>query len=141
MIKTPLGEIKVFINEKEIRYSVIDCMLPEAGQTLFCYKIVVNDNLQGDVECKINIEKNVVTRNADYNCATIKTFERDNFYLELCGLDVNNYICHTTNNGLMYLNFNSLDKLEFLVAWVTDFKDASDQRVWRTIKTILSLED
>ena len=141
MINTPFGNIKVLVNDKEVEYKFVDCIFECKGQTMFCYKLAYNGNITGNIECKIDINQDVKTYNSEYKTATIKSFEKDNVYLEICGLDIDNNVCHTTNDGLMLLNIpeQTLNKIEFVVAWVTDYNGVSDQRVFETIKRVIEL--
>ena len=141
MISTPFGKIKLLINDKEVEYNFVDCIFECEGQTMFCYKLSYNGNITGNIECIIHTNQNIETYNSEYKTVTIKSFEKENIYLELCGLDIGNNVCHTTNKGLMLLNITekNLNKIEFVVAWCTDFNGAKDQRVFETIKRVIEL--
>lgn len=142
IINTPFGKIKILVNDKEVKYKFEKCIFECGEQTMYCYKLSYKGNITGNIECKIDINQDVKTYNSEYKTATIKSFEKDNFYLELCGLDIDNNVCHTTNDGLMLLNIpeQTLNKIEFVVAWCTDFNGDGDQMVFETIKRVIELE-
>lgn len=136
MLKTPLGQIKISVNNKEV-----DCFAakyncdikpikdnPIAG----CYRLLVACEKNDMIKCELIPSTTVEINDSGSETCAFKLFTKNNIQVAIGSFDVvNNCVCDFIENGLVFENLqgNETDKIVFGVAWVTDLQE-NDYRAW-----------
>lgn len=133
---TPLGEIKVIADKKEVIYEYKECKNIRNAENATCYQITVNTNNSTSVSCILDFHDCEIEAYDEHGEKMLcKSFEKCVDVVSIGALDYDELeetgiYSGVLNNGLIFDIEKNKEYVEFKVAWVTDYYGVDDIRTW-----------
>lgn len=144
MLKTPLGSLYVYLNDKPIKYNIsplplrpIDICSYEVDSR-YMIEIDKSQIIPGDI-IKFCIDTDIIAVEDGGDCLVEAMFECDDLFLALGGYDINNkdknnfaYYFSVIKNGIKaeIINLECIQDLNVAIAWSYTDKEDYYTSVW-----------
>ncbi|MBU9723858.1 MULTISPECIES: hypothetical protein [Bacillaceae] len=144
MLVTPLGQVRLFVNDEEIEYTVVQVALDRtcrnvSGRYLIQYEYTKDDGIQKIRCCLPSVENHHTIIESGERLEAISFYDDStkltigieaSFGLE--SEDSLDYSGSYLSNGIEYeTNLNTVNKIfQFGVCWIRPFTDYNEQETW-----------